>query len=202
MRRQPTVDLLALAYHELRSPLGLVATAARSAAAEANDADLQQRCEVIVRAAERLLRTASEVLTLTEAPREAERCVFRPGEVISAFVDDLQRLSVPVVFSTTAEGANASVRGVRAQFEALLQSIVSNALDHGASGTPISFCVSLSGGQVVIGVRNAVGSEKRHDGQGLGRYVCEQLTKQLGASLRYGTLGRSEFVVEVRLPAA
>jgi signal transduction histidine kinase len=186
----------------LRSPLGLVAAAARSAAEETRDADVRQRCEVIVRAAERLLRTASELLSLTEAPGEADAETFRPAEIVARLVDDLQRLDVPVVFAASAEATRTRVRGAQAQFEALVQSLVNNALDHGQLTTPVSISVTAEGGRVNVTVRNAIATRKRHRGCGLGLYVCEQLATRLNASLRYGKVAAREYEAGVELPAA
>ena len=95
-------DPVTLAYHELRAPLGLVATAARSAAADCEDESLRKRCEMIVRAAERMLRTAQSVMSLVEGSQPAESQRITLSEVVERLADDARALGFPVAAATCA----------------------------------------------------------------------------------------------------
>ena len=75
------IDPLTLMYHELRAPLGLVATAARSMAAKTQTTTTSvSRCEMIVRAAERMLRTPPRWFAISHArPAGPDSESFYPG---------------------------------------------------------------------------------------------------------------------------
>ena len=96
----PATDPLTMAYHELRAPLALVVTAARSAAGEAQEGELRLRCEMIVRAAERMLRTASEMCGL-EGPQEpGSEAAFQPAEIVDDIVVTMRGLDVRSVVAS------------------------------------------------------------------------------------------------------
>ena len=90
-------DPLTVAYHELRSPLGLIVMQARAAAAEATEPGVRARCESIVRAAERMLRTAAEIFAAEQAAGSTVERTFAPVEVASGLITDLQGLSFGVM---------------------------------------------------------------------------------------------------------
>ncbi len=71
-------DPVTMAYHELRSPLALVATVARSAAEECEDELVRARCLSIVRAAERMIRTAGHLMDLAETSQAEKVEQFNP----------------------------------------------------------------------------------------------------------------------------
>ncbi|MCC6420005.1 MAG: hypothetical protein IT429_17360, partial [Gemmataceae bacterium] len=59
-------DPLTLAYHELRSSLGLVVMQARAVAGETGEPETRRRCEAIAALAEQLVRTSSVLLRSEE----------------------------------------------------------------------------------------------------------------------------------------
>jgi signal transduction histidine kinase len=185
-----------MVYHELRSPLGLVATAARSAADDCQDDELRGRCEMIVRAAERMLRTANQVFELNRAAERLDRDWFVPAGVAAGLVADLRGLDVDVRCETAAGAAGAAVFGVREQFEALLHSLVTNALDHSDPGTEVVVRLAEAEGELVVSVTNRVASLKRHKGMGLGTYIARALADRLDARL---TVASAEGVYRVEL---
>lgn len=186
-----TADPTTLVLHELRAPLGLVATAARSAADDCADDDIRQRCEMIVRAAELMLRTTHEVFQLNRASR-ADHCEpYRPVEVAQEIVSTLRGLNVNVRLIGSADAHGAECIGVRARFEALLHSLITNSVDHGEPGLDVSVAFTRHPGVVQVTVSNVVAASSRHRGLGLGAELVRQLADQLGATLVRRSDGRA-----------
>jgi signal transduction histidine kinase len=175
------VDPAALVYHELRAPLGLVATAARSMAHDAPDEDLRLRCEVIVRAAERMLRTAETVSSLGANTHERSG-TFRPVAIVTDLVRVLSGLGVRLELSVDA-AASTWLCGHGERFEALVHSLIANAIDHGSPREPIQVAVSGNSDLLTVQVVNAVASEDRHEGSGLGTIIARALARGLDARL-------------------
>ncbi|MCC7362954.1 MAG: HAMP domain-containing histidine kinase [Dehalococcoidia bacterium] len=194
-----TLEPMTLVYHELRSPLGLLATAARSAAEECDDENLKSRCEIIVRAAERMLRTAQQLLDLARGDDGREPEAFSPTDIILVIAADNTALGSTVETVITPAARRAWTLAVREVFEALMQSLVSNALDHGDPDVAPVVQVAAEEDALVVEVRNRVGTAKQHEGLGLGSYIARGLAEQLGA--RIETIeARREHVVRLHLP--
>lgn len=193
-------DPVTIAYHELRSPLGLVATAARSVAADCEDEMLRSRCLSIVRAAERMLRTAGRLLEVAETTRASEICLFDPAELLSSVLDDYRALSVPVCLEIE-EPLNVLVRGVPEHFEALICSIIGNATDHGTDGEPILVSMRQDGVYFRATIVNSIGAARRHMGIGLGSYIGTRLAHQLSATLTVGRDG-DRYTADLAIPLA
>lgn len=193
-------DPVTIAYHELRSPLGLVATAARSVAADCADEELRARCLSIVRAAERMLRTAGRLLEVAETSKGQDVRDFDPAGVLFEVLADYRALGVPVSVEVE-EPLRAGVRGVPEHFEALLCSILGNATDHGADGEPILVSISADDRCFRATIVNSVAAARSHMGIGLGSYIGERLANHLSASLRVERSG-DRFIAELALPLA
>jgi signal transduction histidine kinase len=172
-----------MVYHELRSPLGLVVTAARSLAEESTDAYAKSRCEAIVRAAERMLRTANEVFALARSAEGSRPARVPLVELISSIVDDYVALGAPVMLENGGLSVSQSVFVAPEQLEALVCSLLTNACDHGAPDAPVVVRLNVFEDQCAVVVRNRLSAEKKHRGLGLGTYVCQQLAENMGASL-------------------
>ena len=186
-----TFDPLTLAYHELRSPLGLVATAARSAAEESQDDTLRARCEVIVRTVDRMLRTAQQVFGAAQAGSSDAPRWFTPLDVVSRLVDDLQGFDVAVDLAVDGRAREARTFGVYGLFEALAQSLVSNAIDHSEPGARVSVRLTADQGTLTFTVVNTAAARRRHNGLGVGLYICDRLAAQLDGSLSAGLEGHT-----------
>lgn len=195
------LDPIALAYHELRSPLGLVLMNARIAADEAHDTVVRARCEAIVRVAERLLRVAGQVLELERDAAATADERFSPVAIASALAADMQRFDVPVRLAASPAAAAAEVQAVPALFEALLQSLVNNALDHGEPGRCVNISLDAVDGALVMEVANRTGRGRRHSGLGAGIQLGARLADRLGGSLDTTRTG-SRYVARFRLPFA
>jgi signal transduction histidine kinase len=188
-----------MAYHELRGPLALMVTAARSAADDCGDEDMRARCLSIVRTAERMLRTAGEVMTVAQTAMDESRCTFAPGEVLEKVISDFRGMGVAV----SLEGMltpTIQVDAAAGQLEALLCSTIGNALDHGSSEAPVRIRALASASAVVIEIRNTIGRARHHRGIGLGTYIGDKLARALGATLDL-TRTDDEFVARISIPA-
>ncbi len=185
-----------MAYHELRSPLALMATAARSAAEESSDEYVRSRCESIVRAAERMLRTATHIIDVAAAAQYTEPVDFDPARVVEDVVKDYRAMGAAIVLEVAERGRMA--HGVEQHLEALLCSLLGNASDHGDRSVPLHVVVRIIESRTRITVRNAVGSGGNHRGLGLGAYIGQQLVQELGATLN-ATTSETEHSVEIEL---
>lgn len=193
------VDPMALVYHELRAPLGLVATAARSMAEDMPDEELRSRCEVIVRAAERMLRTAEAVTSITAglSGDDDGSESYSPIEILSDLVETLRGLDVPLEFCADTPTTPA-VAGSGARFEALVHSLITNAMDHGDPASPVRLAVGRSPGRVTVEVRNSLSERDTHRGGGLGMIIANALARGLGATLT-ARAAEGEYVARIGL---
>ncbi len=181
--KHANADPITMVYHELRGPLGLMATAARSAAEDCTDDGLRARCEVIVRAAERMLRTAGLVMDLAQATATESFERFNPVETVRATVANFHGLNVRVILTELTSEASYVSEGNEVQLEALIQSLMTNASDHAEPGTGINVLVSERSSALRIEFVNQTSSRPRHLGLGLGLFICENLVERLGASI-------------------
>lgn len=194
-------DPATVVLHELRAPLGLVATAARSAADGCEDDATRLRCEMIARAAERMLRTADEVFRLNEACSGEDATNFRPYEVVTDIVGTLRGLGSMVELRASTPGEFVEVLGNPRRFEALVQSLLTNAIDHGEPGEAVAVTFELDQDSLCVHVENRVAAKDRHDGLGIGTAVVEALAERLGGALERQCDG-DRFRATLRLPLA
>lgn len=190
---------MTLAYHELRAPLALVATLAKSAAADCSDATLVGRCLSIARTAERMLDTANTLLAFAGTVHEAPREAFAPSEVVTDVVRDYQAIGVNILLHEDVT-AQAEVFGVGAYLEAVVASLIGNAVSHGDRGSPIAIDMQCSGGLFEVRLTNALGAG-RHRGLGLGTYIADRLVRELSGTLSCRTSEES-YTAVLRIPVA
>lgn len=201
MVKAAVVDPVALAYHELRSPLGLVITAARSAAEECpQDYEvLRMRCQAIARAAERMLVTAQEILAMSAVAGADCRDDFDLSSSLASAVAEFQALGVRL-----APGSFPSfprVQGSRTKFETLIMSLLNNALEHGAPGADVEVRAWNEAGEAVVEIRNPIAPLDHHRGYRLGSRIAEELARGLRAGLQADAVN-GVYRVTVRLPLA
>lgn len=199
--KQATADPITMAYHELRGPLGLMATAARSAAEDCTDESLRARCQVIVRAAERMLRTAGQVIELAQSSQPICSQVFDPVETIRSTIEDLNAMDVPVHLTELIAEGECGYEGSVEQLEALVQSLISNACDHAEPGSSIHVVISKRFDHLRVEFVNQRALVRRHNGLGLGTYIGQSLARQLGGHLECEARG-NEFSSVLTLPLA
>ena len=193
-------DPVTMALHELRSPLGLVATAARSAADDCDDDMLRRRCEVIVRAAERMLKTAQTVISLAQTASLLKRSAFNPAASVRAIVDDLRAIGVQVSLLDETSAEEYLFDGIREQFETLVTSLISNALDHAEPSTVLEVHLACAGDEFAARVSNKLCSGRSgHAGLGVGNYIADQLAGIIPATIKRSVC-ESQYSVEVTMP--
>lgn len=175
-----TYDPVTLAYHELRSPLGLVATTMRSMAEDSIDEAVRRRVDVVLRTVERMLQTTERVFVIARGSVVDEAQWFTPAEVAEQVADDLALAGVPVTTEVSIRMPHFGARGV---CETLLHSLLSNAGDHHEPGTAIRVTVSADGDIPVIAITNQIATTRRHHGLGAGSYLAQRLAEQAGATL-------------------
>ena len=193
-------DPVTLAYHELRSPLGLVITAANALAVESDDEAVHRRSDAIARAAGRMLRTANLVLLMSEPGQESSPQTFTPGDVVSAVVKDFAGLDLPIQQSSTPWANDITATAVEGHFEALVSSLIMNARDHAEPGSPVRVRCSATDDSFEVGIENEVAREDRHRGLSLGTALCRRLADSIGATLA-ATSEDGLYRVAVTLPA-
>lgn len=176
-------DPLTLAYHELRSPLGLLVTSARAIADDAPDPVIRARVTVMARAAERLLRTASQVFEFARAGALDEPEPFVPAGSVREVAADLRALAVDIQVVVAPAAETLRLVGHRAAFEAIAQSLINNALEHREPGTPVWLHLSCAGGRLTLEVENLLPELPRVRGLGAGLHLCRRLAAHLDAVL-------------------
>ena len=182
MHNTEQTDLATLVYHELRAPLGLLATVARMASEEQDAAAMRRQCEVIERTAQRMLRITRAVVQAAQAAQDQGSQLFDPADVAATLVRDLEG-DAPVLLSPCPGVGKSLLQGSIAQFEALLHSLIVNALDHHEPGTPVVVSTRMEGDHFRVDVQNIPARKDRHRGAGLGLMVCQQLVDRLGARM-------------------
>ena len=164
-------DPFVVLYHELRAPLGLIVTTARSAASEcAEDSITRHRLETISRVAERTLRVTETVLALArEAAEGPGGEPFSPAAVLSGLVDDLSAeggRSFQLVVQEPAR--DVRLVGRPAHFEGIVQALLTNALDHGAVDAPVRISLELADDTLCLTIDNPSRRKRAIAGSGSG----------------------------------
>ncbi len=190
-----TLDPVTLAYHELRSPLGLVATAMRAMAEDSVDEALRHQVELVMRTVERMLRTTERVFVMARGGVAEEAQWYIPAEVAAVAGAELAAAGLPI--EVIDGGERARHFGSRGICETLVHSLLSNACDHHDPHTPVRLVLTADGSIPVITVTNRIGTRGRHNGLGVGSYLAQRLAEQAGASVTSDQDGAS-FRVTIR----
>ncbi len=190
-------------YHEMKAPLGLIATLARMAASEREaDDPLRRRCDTIARVAERTLRTAEQVLDVARVAGSSDGAGvtdFRPAEIVEQLAEELRDAGHAADLRIEESARFAAVRGRAAWLEALLQSLLANARDHGDTDFPVQLTLAALPAELLLTVRNRVADVDVHRGLGIGSYLAEQLAGRLGGRYR-GERDGDEYCASVTIP--
>ncbi|MCK9520951.1 MAG: hypothetical protein M0R74_18295 [Dehalococcoidia bacterium] len=182
MRNHEQVALpsLALALHELRGPLGFVASAARLMAGDAESQLLRDQCTRIERAATRMMVTARTVLSAAaEAPADTSECDLATS--LSAVVEDMRWMGFSVELSLPP--GPLPVCSAAEEFESLIASFLLNAGDHGDLAHPVKVTVHRGENALHVTIRNRCCAVPRHRGHGLGSLVVARLAARIGATV-------------------
>jgi light-regulated signal transduction histidine kinase (bacteriophytochrome) len=188
-------DLVTMVYHELRAPLGLMASAARSASCDSEDQWVRSQCDVIGRTADRMLRVIAGVIEASRDTGDETDSIYLPLEIVQRIVGDLQSIGIKIESDIPAAATTSVARGSASRFEALVNSLLMSTLDHGLPGAPIGVRFDCRDGEFALQVENQKGKAPRHRGLGLGSQVCQKLASQLGLRLLSGETGNGTYLV-------
>ena len=174
-------------------------TAARAAAEECQaDASVLYQVRSLERAALRLLMSAEQVLAVALAERDQSSDPFDATTTARRAIDDSIALGLPIQLRVAGEGDTwMSTIGNAAQLDALIQSVLNNAVQHGDSGAPIDVTFTSSTGRLHIEIRNRIGQRTRR-GLGLGSEIAAQLASRLGVALDR-VIDGDDFVARIEL---
>jgi signal transduction histidine kinase len=192
-------DMATLVLHELRAPLGLVATAAR-AAIDGDDDDVRRNCALIGRIAERMLTISATIIDAARSLQDDRCSWFAPMRSVERLVADLRDSGIPIAVNRDPAAVTMVTFGSREKWETLIHSFLANALDHMARGTRLDLDVRADPDGLVVAITNQAGPRGQHRGAGLGLLFCERLATDIGASATTFEAG-GRFTATVRLPA-
>ncbi len=194
-----TLDPPVLAYHELRAPLGLLATAARAALETATDDATRESLETVVRVADRTLRIAAQVLALNRPREQGAKGLYQPSEVLEELVTSLRAAGVHAWLLCEGESDRTVIRGVRDQFEALASSLAGNALDHREPGTAIELRTFVDAFAFTVAILNVRARTRYHEGLGLGSTLADAFASRMDGEITREIEGDT-YIVRLRLP--
>src|SRR5690606_1435157 len=149
---------------EMRSPLSLISTLAQSAGTSSDVQVIQRQLATIQRIADRTLRAVSEVLYGHKSSEPGGSVPL--ARVVAALVRDHRQAGQRVDLGIQGTMPRIS-SGACALLEALLESLLANAFDHGDAALPVSVRLSITEGVLNISVSNAIADELDHSGLGV-----------------------------------
>lgn len=196
-----SVEPSAAVLHEIRTPLGFLVTAARAAAEECPDDTLAQaHVRTLERAALRLLASAEQILAVARAGLDDTDQPFQPDEVAAEAIEAAVSIGQPVLLSRFGRADWAYERGNGSLLDAVIQSLLGNAINHGARGEPIRVTIHADSTSCVIEIRNRIGQRSR-PGAGMGSGICSALVNRLQATL-HSLQGDDDYVATLTIQRA
>jgi two-component system, OmpR family, sensor kinase len=216
-------EFVANAAHQLRTPLTGLRLRLESAGLKTDDPALRRDLAAAERAADRLARTVTDLLTLA---REGQR----PADVAPLALACAARAALERWEAVAAERPcelrldAAAEPGARISAEdaaVILDNLVENAVEHTAPGTAVTVVVSAQAGWASVAVEDegpgpAPGEEeqafdrffrgssraRRPRGSGLGLTIVRALARRWGGEATLGARRQGGARAEVRLPLA
>lgn len=177
-------ELVTMVYHELRAPLGLMASAARSASEDCDDEWVRAQCDVIGRTAERMLRVVAGVIESARPDGSDIEARYAPLDIATRLLGDLEGVGIQVERDFDLGLRDTIAPGSQSKFETLLHSLLMSTIDHGRPGYPVTVRFSFDGEHFQLEVENFKRNVKVHRGLGLGARCCALLADQLGLEFR------------------
>lgn len=194
------IDPLTYVIHEIKAPLGLVSMAAQAAADATEDESVHEQCEAIVRVAGRMLRLTSSLPALASGSGGTSQEPFYPTRIARSVFSDLAKMGTPVVQDAERCYDELEALGSASHFEALVQSVLMNAIDHADLDMPITIRLKREGNQFRLSIGNRTSQTMRHRGLGLGTIIADRLATAAGCEItRIST--PCSYVVELTLRA-
>lgn len=221
-------EFLAIASHELRSPLSslhlqleILLRTARGRAPEAASAQVAGKLEVAVRQVDRLAKLINELLDVTRIAAgklhldlEEVNLASVGREMVSRLKEDAAKAGCEVRLQARDPVPG---RWDRLRLEQLVTNLFSNALKYGA-GKPVEISVTREGQAARLIVRDhGVGiapedaerifqrferatTDRKHAGLGLGLYIARQIVEAHGGTIRVQSQPGSGSAFTVELP--
>jgi signal transduction histidine kinase len=219
-------DFLSAAAHDLKTPLTVLLGQAelleRFATRDPNAPTDIERVRRIAGEARRLQRLVEELLDTSR---------IQDGQLVTDLeTADLATLARETCDRHQTEGVNLALQADapvpatvdRTRIVQLLDNLIGNARKYSAAGTPITVSVWLEGDEARLAVRDAgIGiapedlprlferfyrgsnvGDRRHDGMGLGLYICRGIAEQHGGRIWAEPIPDRGTVFHVALPAA
>jgi CheY-like chemotaxis protein len=144
--------------HDLRNPLSSILTSARFLERQVEDEAVRRPLRRMISSANRMNDMIEQLLDLTRARLGGglgflrARSAVDVGELVTRVVDEL-RAATPGRVLTVATSGDGATAGDPTRLLQMFSNIVSNALQHGVKGAPVS--VSVEGGEdISVTVRN------------------------------------------------
>ncbi|HEX5861861.1 MAG TPA: PAS domain S-box protein [Nocardioides sp.] len=206
-------SFLAVTAHELRSPVGVIASSAALFARHHDELTPEERIELsdgLHRNAIQLRRLLDDLLTASRA--QTRTLDLRPvplavDEQLGVLVAAIRSAQPDVEIQLDAP-VGLVARADPGRFSQMVDNLLLNAVRHGRS--PITVAARAEGGEVVIAVSDAGSGVpedvlprlferfgKSRGGTGLGLYIVRELAQAQGGDVRYDS-DRQTF--EIRLP--
>ena len=222
-------EFLAIAVHELRTPITavlgyaqlLASTAAANSALSKRD---QQRLRVITEQAERLDRLATKIFDLSRLERGTFSIERQPVDLCALIQREVEH---------TQSGADEHqleyqypddalvVLGDALRLEQVVHNLLGNAIKYSPGGGVVTICLTRAGDEVVLAVRDpgigipaeaqphlferfyrAPNAQRQFTGMGIGLYLVNEIVSLHGGSLAMvSAVGEgSTFIVRLPLP--
>jgi signal transduction histidine kinase len=221
-------QLLAIVGHELRSPLSAITLAALSLQQRPPVTELQQRAlGVIQRGADRMARLLQQVMDFAWARLGAgcalDRAPADLDEIARDVVAELQLLNAGGTFHLHTSGSSAGCWD-RLKLAEVLSNLLSNAVQYGRPGRPISVGIQGAGDHVDLTVHNEgppippellptifdpfrrgasaapVPGRKRASNLGLGLYIVREIVTAHGGTIDVTSTAQEGTTFAVHLP--
>ena len=214
--------LLAIAGHDLRTPLTAIVGTARLIEERPEDPAIARRIALIVRSAERMAEIIEEMVELSRA-HQAGGFPIQRGEVDLAelcrgVIAEIQVVHPDHAITLAAPGELSGRWDARALAQAL-SNLVTNAVVHGA-GSPVTVTLGASGDDAVVEVHNAGPTIPGHlipqlfepyrhgpsqpgsKGLGLGLFIVREVVRAHGGAIAVRSTASEGTCFAVRLPRA
>jgi len=199
-------QVLAIVGHDLRNPLGAIVMSAALLQKKGGLEGWQAKTVDRVRSsALRMSRIINDLLSYTRTRLGGGIPISRRaadlGELARKMIDELRAAHPDAIVELSVEGELAGEWDPD-RLEQVLSNVVSNAIDHGDAGQPVTVALSGDGAAVLVQVRNRGEmpkealehafeafhrgpelTEKKASGLGLGLYIAREIVRHHGGEI-------------------
>ncbi len=216
-------QFIAVLGHDLRTPLSAVSSNAQLLCRSSRDARVVEIAERIKGSSTRMAALIDDVLDLARGKlgggiRIHAADVEDLGQALRDVVAEVQ-CSHPARRIVADIAVETGLRCDRSRIQQLAANLLSNAITHGSSDTPVVVSADSSGGELVLTVRNQGAPISDEDkakvfeafwrgspsasggGLGLGLFICSEIVKAHGGSIEVSSSAETGTTFAARLPA-